>query len=194
MGRPLGYDPDTVLDAAMQIFWSKGYEATSLQDLLKATGLSKSSLYQAFGGKKDLFLRCINRYRERIGNSIAEVLEMSSSGRDFIERMLLNCANEARRPNELRRGCLLMNTATEWAQRDLDVAQRVSSGFDGLRIALKRAVERGQTEGEICPKLDPDAAAGFLIASLGGIKTVVKGGASREEVREIVAIALRALD
>jgi TetR/AcrR family transcriptional repressor of nem operon len=193
LGRPLAYDPDAALNAAMQVFWSQGYEATTLQDLLKAMGLSKSSFYQTFGGKKELFLRCISRYREKISQGLADLLESSDSGRSFIERMLLNSAAEARRANETRRGCLLMNTAAECAQKDSDIAERVASGFEGLRVILCRAVRQGQAEGEITQELEAEALASYLISSLGGIKTVVKGGADEERVRDIVTITLRAL-
>lgn len=178
----------------MQVFWSQGYEATTLQDLLKAMGLSKSSFYQTFGGKKELFLRCISRYREKVSKALADLLESSDSGRSFIERMLLNSAAEARRTNDMRRGCLLMNTATECAQKDSDIAELVSLGFEGLRVILCQAVRRGQTEGEITQDLEAEALASYLISSLGGIKTVVKGGADEQRVRDIVAVTLRALD
>ncbi|ACM19518.1 helix-turn-helix transcriptional regulator, TetR family [Geotalea daltonii FRC-32] len=194
MGRPLAYDPEKALDTAMQVFWSRGYEATTLQDLLQAMGLSKSSFYQAFGGKKEIFLRSMARYREKIGQGLSQLLENSGSAREFIERMLLNSAAEARRPNETRRGCLIMNTATECAQKDGDIAGEVSSGFEGLRALLCRAVRRGQAEGGITQEVEAEALAGYLISSLGGIKMVVKGGADEERVREIVAVILRALD
>lgn len=194
LGRPLAYDPDTALDAAMQLFWSQGYEATTLHDLLKAMGLSKSSFYQAFGGKKELFLRCISRYREKLSQTLTDLLESSDSGRNFIERVLLKAAAEARYSKNRRRGCLLMNTATECAQRDSDIAERVFSGFEGLREMLCQAVRRGQAEGNITTDLEAGAVASYLISCLGGIKTVVKGGADEQRVREIVDVTLRALD
>jgi TetR/AcrR family transcriptional repressor of nem operon len=193
LGRPLAYDPEAALDAALQVFWSKGYEATSLQDLLQAMGLSKSSFYQGFGGKKELFLRCMARYRENIGRRIRKIEAGSASGHDVIEGVLLHAAAEARYPGERRRGCLLMNTATEFAQKDFEIAGQVRRGFDGLREILRQAIERGQAEGEIAADLHPDRLADYLVCSLGGIKTVVKGGADEQQVRDIVALILRAL-
>lgn len=193
LGRPLTYDPEKVLDAAMEQFWSHGYEATSLQDLLGAMGLSKSSFYQAFGGKKELFLRCMERYRSRVADRLAQALATAPSGLAFIERVLLSSVNESRQPQELRRGCLLMNTASEFAQKDDAVALQVASGFEGLRAILAEAVRRGQAENQIASELDPDMAAGFLFSSLGGLKTVVKGGADERSIRDIVSVTLRAL-
>ncbi len=191
-GRPLEYDPDKALDAAMHVFWLHGYEATSLQDLLTAMGLSKSSLYQGFGGKKDLFLRCVNRYCEELSAKLGVLLVKAGSGLAFIEEVLMNSASEARR-TDIRRGCMLMNTASEFAQKDPEIAARVATGFEGLRCLLAAAILRGQREGDITPDEDAETLASFLISSLGGIKTVVKGGADEKRTNEIVRIILRAL-
>ncbi|MCL7489694.1 MAG: TetR/AcrR family transcriptional regulator [Desulfobulbaceae bacterium] len=191
-GRPLEYDPDAALDAAMQLFWEQGYEATSMSDLLQAMGLSKSSLYQRFSGKKELFLQCMARYTERVGTRLRGRLDQADSGREFIRELLLHAVIEAG-GTECRRGCLLMNTASEFAQQDPEIASRVVSGFEGLRAILRQAVKWGQGEGEITSDQEADALAGYLMSTIAGLKTVVKGGASERQVREIVEIALRAL-
>ena len=191
-GRPLEYDPDQALNAAMHVFWQHGYEASSLQALLKAMELSKSSLYQGFGGKKELFLRCIDRYGEKISAMMRLLLENSSSGLEFIEELLLSSASEAKR-TEVRRGCLLMNTASEFAQKDAEVAARVTIAFDCLRGLLTAAIRRGQQEGDITGEEDAQVLANYLLSSLAGIKTVVKSGADEKKVRDIVAIVIRAL-
>ena len=191
-GRPLAYDPDSALDAAMHLFWLQGYEATSLQDLLKATGLSKSSLYLAFGGKKALFLICVNRYCSKVSAVLQSHLDESKTGLAFIGQMLLNAAAEAC-GDTARRGCLLMNTATAFAQKDPEIACRVNIGLEGLRGIFERAVLRGQREGEITTEKDAKSLAGYLVCSLGGIKTVVKGGSGEADLREIVDIVLRGL-
>ena len=191
-GRPLAYDPDTALEAAMQVFWLHGYEATSLQDLLRAMGLSKSSFYQAFGSKKELFLRCVNRYCDKLAELLRGQLAAAAGGLDFIEQRLLDAAAEAQ-CRKLRRGCMLMSTANELAQKDLSIAGRVDSGFAGLREIFAEAVRRGQTEGTITTEQTTDSLADFLICNIGGIKTLVKGGADEARVREIVAVILRGL-
>lgn len=177
----------------MHLFWSKGYEATSMQDLMVAMELSKSSLYQGFGGKKELFLRCINRYRGNMSEVLAGLMGKAKSGRVFIEKLLLNFAIEARQPEHLRRGCLLMNTATEFAQKDSQVAEHVTAGFNRLREALQAAVLRGQQEGNISPVQDAGVLSDYLICSIGGITTVVKGGADEQRVKEIVGVIMKGL-
>jgi TetR/AcrR family transcriptional repressor of nem operon len=191
-GRPLEYDPDQALNAAMHVFWQHGYEATSLQALLQAMGLSKSSLYQGFGGKKELFLRCVDRYGEGIANTMQSLRDNTGSGVEFIEQLLLASASEARRSGA-RRGCLLMNTATEFAQKDPEIASRVSFAFGSLRRHLKAAVEQGQSRGEITREKDAEVLASYLLSSLGGIKTMVKGGVDEAGIKEIVSVIVRAL-
>lgn len=191
-GRPLAYDPDEALDAAMHLFWEQGYKATSISDLMGAMRLSKSSLYQRFGGKKELFLQCMARYSEEVGARLRVRFNQANSGLAFIRELLLHSATEAEE-KECRRGCLLMNTASEFAQQDPEIAARVGNGLEGLQAVLRLAVMRSQEEGGINASLDVDGLAGYLMSTIAGLKTVVKGGADEHQVREIVEISLRAL-
>lgn len=176
----------------MHLFWGQGYEATSLRNLLTAMGLSKSSLYQRFGTKKGLFLQCVARYTEQVGGRLLAKLAEAPSGRAFIRDFLLHAVIEAGEC-ECRRGCLLMNTASEFAQADPEIASRVAGGFTDLRKILRLAVERGQADGTISSEQGADALADYLMTTLAGLKTVVKGGADEQQVRQIVEISLRAL-
>jgi len=185
-GRPLTYDPDEALDAAMHLFWEQGYEATSMSDLLRAMGLSKSSLYQRFGGKKELFIKCMARYCDWLGEWLRARLTEADSGLEFIRELLLHAAAETGE-NQCRRGCLLVNTASEFAQQDPEIAYRVGNGFHGLRAILRLAVQRGQADGDIAPNQDADALAGYLLSSIAGLKIMVKGGADEHQVRQIVS-------
>lgn len=191
-GRPLKYDPEAVLDAAMHLFWEQGYEATSMNDLLQAMKLSKSSLYQRFGGKKELFLQCMTRYSEESRARLRVELEQAASGLEFIRELLLHTSSEAG-ANECKRGCLLMNTASEFAQQDPEIASRVVSGIEGFRSILQLAIRRGQDEGEISANHSAEALSSYLMSSVAGLKTMVKGGADECQAREIVEISLRAL-
>jgi TetR/AcrR family transcriptional repressor of nem operon len=190
-GRPRQYDLDQVLDAAMHLFWLQGYKATTLQDLLNAMGLSKSSFYQEFGSKKALFLRCVNRYSDGISAMLLAALEGAESGRQFIKEVLLDSASEARR-DAYRCGGMLMNTATEFAQKDPEIAAGVTTGYERLRVPLKAAILRGQQEQDIAD-IEAEVLANYLISSLAGLRITVKGGASEKTVKEIVAVIMKAL-
>src|SRR5574337_1521230 len=145
-GRPLEFDPELALDAAMTVFWQQGFEATSLADLLQAMGLSKSSFYNAFGSKQQLFEACLERFRGRQVGRMREGLSSAASPLDFVRGMLLTNAAEARQ-NGPRRGCLIMNTATEFAGRDAAVAASVSVAARDFAGMFKTAVVMAQQIG-----------------------------------------------
>jgi TetR/AcrR family transcriptional repressor of nem operon len=193
IGRPLEFDPEQALDAAMHVFWSGGYEATSLQDLLKAMGLSKSSFYQAFGSKQQLFERCLSRYREKMAAALLEKLNRSPSGRRFIMDVLYSAADEACGEGKPR-GCLVMNTANEFAQNDSSVAGWVAQGVDRFKAVFIAAVQRAQKEGDIAADRDPETLALYLVSSMSGLKTMVKAGAGEQAAKDIVHFILSALD
>ena len=191
-GRPLEFDPDVALDAAMQVFWRNGYENTSMQDLLEAMQLSKSSLYQAFGGKPALFERCIARYGDEMIGALRDALQRSPSGLGFIRRFLESVLDEARGVCEAR-GCLVLNTANEFARRDARIAEAVSQGLGRFREVLQAAVERAQREGDIPKQRDAAMLANFLVSTMSGLKTMSKAGADEDTLRGIVELGLKAL-
>lgn len=131
LGRPLEFDPEAVLDAAMEVFWRQGFEATSLQDLLAAMNLSKSSFYQAFGSKQQLFETCLARFRKHQAARMMRTLAAAPSGLSFLRQFLRSVAKEAR-GTDCPKGCLIMNTATEFAGRDAAVAALVECGGPGF--------------------------------------------------------------
>jgi TetR/AcrR family transcriptional repressor of nem operon len=193
IGRPLQFDPEQVLDAAMQVFWASGYDATSLQDLLQAMRLSKSSFYQTFGSKQQLFERCLRRYREQTAQTLMARLDALGSGRRFIAELLESAVDEARSEHKPR-GCLVMNTANEFAQRDPEVAAGVQKGVNRFKGIFETAVRRSQGQGEIPPERDPETLALYLVSSMSGIKTLVKAGLDDQSAERIVGVILSALD
>lgn len=193
IGRPLEFDPAQALDTAMHVFWSKGYEATSLQDLLKAMDLSKSSFYQTFGSKRQLFERCIGRYRETREAAMLERLNGAASGRQFIAAMFFSAADEANGPTTPR-GCLVMNTANEFSQADPALAQTITACVDRFKSVFHAAVRRAQEEGDIAADKDATTLAHYLVSSMSGLKTMIKAGAAEKSVRDIVQVVLHALD
>ncbi len=192
IGRPLEFDPDTVVDAAMALFWEQGYEATSLQDLLEHMHLSKSSLYQTFGSKHALFLRCIDRYHERTMVDLQARLDGRSDGFQFIAETLNRVIQEV---NELAnpKGCLVTNTANEFAQSDREIARRVAAGLAGYRDIFRQAVVKGQREGSIRSDMTPDQLANYLVTGMSGLRTMVKAGADRADLRQAVDVIVTTL-
>jgi len=193
IGRPLEFDPETALDAAVDLFWRKGYESTSLQDLLAVMDISKSSLYQAFGSKQKLFGLCMRRYQDGLTSLLRQRLVAADSGRSFITGFLHSVLDEVNAPDGPR-GCLVLNTANEFAQRDPGVACEVAQGIERFRGVLLNAVERAQREGDIDPKRDPAILASYLVSSMSGLKTLAKAGADVNILKGIIDVVLKTLD
>ena len=192
-GRPLEFDPDQALDAAVEVFWTRGYEATSVSHLLDAMSLSKSSLYQAFGSKQALFERCLVRYADGLTGRMRTALEEGPSGRRFIEETFLAVARTAGAPAGAK-GCLVANSASELGQRDPALAAPIAKGLDRFAGIFREAVERAQRAGEIPTGADPRALARYLVACMNGLRTLVKTGADRRTAKETARLMLRALD
>lgn len=192
IGRPLEFDPETALEAAMQVFWAKGYEQTSMQELLTAMDLSKSSLYQAFGSKQGLFRRCLARYADQLTAHLCEGLAAAPSGWAFIESFLYSVLQDVEGAAQPR-GCLVMNTASELAQSEPPIAEDVAASIARFRRTLRTAVERAQREGDVDPRRDAATLAAFLVSSMSGLKVQAKAGADADTLRGIIEVALKAL-
>lgn len=192
MARPREFDSDLALEKAMQVFWTKGYEATSLSDLLSAMGISKSSFYATFGSKHELFLATLDRYSETRGASLVAILESARSPRQGIATVL----EEAFRATdgECRRGCFVNNCAVEVAPHDQLVARRVAQGHARMEEAFHRAVKAGQKAGEITKDQPARALARFLNNSLAGLSVMGEGGAERATLDDALRVTLSALD
>jgi TetR/AcrR family transcriptional repressor of nem operon len=192
VGRPCEFDIRQALEAAMRVFWQRGFEATSLDDLLAAMNISKSSFYQAFGGKAELFQRCLEGYRDTFASQMGAALAESPSGRVYIEAILMGVA-EGTSTQMGRAGCLLMNTASEFAQRDPKIAALVSKSLERFENLFCAAVCRAQAEGDIPKTADARSLALFLTTNLGGLKGMARAGASPERIRMVVKVIMSSL-
>jgi len=193
IGRPREFNPEIALESAMQLFWRKGYESSSLQDLLGTMGLSKSSFYQTFKSKHALFQNCIEHYRQTLDSEMRTQLENTGSGKTFIKNLFTSVANETS-GSAARRGCLLMNTASEFAQTDQEIAELVSSSIDCITDVFETAIQQAQRQEEIPSDKDARTLATYLVSTMSGVRNMVKAGADRETVKRITGIAMTALD
>ncbi|WP_433246347.1 TetR/AcrR family transcriptional regulator [Actinomadura nitritigenes] len=191
MARPRQFEEERAVEAAMRAFWERGYEATSTQELCEATGLGRSSIYNTFSSKHDLFTRALTRYMDvRTANAV-EVLE--DAGRPVRERLrtVLGWAVEA--PAEDPVGCLVVNTMIEMAPRDEDVAGHLRRDQEKRLAALRGAIEAGQRSGEIDAGRDADALAHFVVAAIAGMRVAARGGADGRTLRAIADTAMAAI-
>jgi len=191
MARTKEFDPDAALQAAMELFWAKGYEATSVADLVEHLGIGRGSLYATFGDKHQLYLAALRRYQET-QSPVVELLSQPGPVLPAVRALVERYAEEAACDTE-RRGCMLVNAATERLPADRQVARVVEAGWDTLETALTAALIRARAQGELSPDKDPRALARFLLVVLQGIRVVGKGEASASRVRDAAAQAFAIL-
>lgn len=192
-GRPLEYDLEEVLEIAMRLFWRKGYNETSINDLLVAMNISKSTFYYAFNSKYQLFEQCIYRLRDRqIAQTMIE-LQQAASGRSFIENLLYDIEKITYSKKPLHNG-FLMNTAFESSEHHPKITTLISNASLHFVEIFKLAIERGQSERVISKHKDPDVLAFYFLSSIAGLRAMVKANTDQRNIRNIISITLTALD
>ena len=191
MARRREFDPETALEQAMQLFWSRGYEATSLADLLAATGLSKSSLYETFASKHALFLAALERYDETVMAELVARLNDARLPRAAVVALLISAANNSIYRDQ--RGCLMANAAMERGPRDAAARECIARAFARLEDAVARALERARQAGEIKTGHNVRALAVFVVTTLNGLRVGAKIMPDRLRLNAVVQEALRAL-
>ena len=190
MPRTKEFRPEAALDAAMHLFWLKGYGATSMRDLLDGMGIGRGSFYDTFGDKRALFLAALDRFEEARTGWIYEALK--GTGVEGIEEVFRRTV-EGMTGSEPRRGCLLANTAVELAPRDPEVADRISRDIRRTEEAFAGALARAQETGEIPAGRDPRSLARFLVSNLHGLRVLARAGTDRRTLEDAARVALEAL-
>ncbi|GAA4904085.1 TetR/AcrR family transcriptional regulator [Streptomyces coeruleoprunus] len=184
------FDEDRALEAAMRTFWAHGYDATSTQDLCGATGLGRSSIYNTFSSKHDLFRRALARYMDEKTGAQVELLEDGT--RPAVERIrtLFRLVIDDEEPET---GCLTVNTTVELARRDPVVAAALERDLQRRLASFRAVIEAGRRDGAITSGRDTGDLARFLNAVIGGMRVSAQGGADRAALEAIAETALDAL-
>jgi TetR/AcrR family transcriptional regulator, transcriptional repressor for nem operon len=186
------FDQDEVLDRAMAVFWERGYEATSIQDLVEATGLNRGSLYATFRDKKQLFLAVLARYAHRVGNPLLAELA-DPDPRRAIERMfaaILQRTSDSTQP----RGCLITNTALECPRSGDDISRTIAAWVGQQESALYHVLLRAQTTGALSRTQDCRALARFFVGVAQGLNVVHKAMADPAVLQDMVRVAMQVWD
>lgn len=189
MVRPVEFDPEDALGAAIKVFSNHGYEGSSTAELLASMGIARQSLYGAFGDKRRLFLKALERYNAA---SVAELIDALGSRADSLEALeaaLLAFAQPGTQPEA---GCLGLGSVAEFGRSDPDINAINDASAGALLAAIAARVRDGVAAGEI-GDVDPDEAARFLLAIRSGLKVAARGGADLDALRSIVRVALRSL-
>ncbi|MEV6006512.1 TetR family transcriptional regulator [Streptomyces sp. NPDC051976] len=193
MARTKEFDPEIALQAALELFWRRGYEATSMADLVAHLGIGRASVYAAFGSKHELYLRALRRYGRLYDPVLLEELSQPGPALPAV-RALVNRFAEESAGDELRRGCFVTNTAVELAPHDRAAARQVEASWDHLEAGLTSALLRARAQGELPEGRDPRLLARMLLVLLQGMRVVGKAGGDPDRARDAAAQALAFLD
>ncbi|KAA6214263.1 TetR/AcrR family transcriptional regulator [Streptomyces albofaciens JCM 4342] len=193
MARPRKFDEERAVDAAMNVFRAAGYEATSTQDLCEATGLGRSSIYNTFKSKHDLFERALDRYMGERNGELFALMESDLPVREKIRTHLERVVEEECGDQDDRRGCLVVNTAVEVAARDQQVAGELARDYRLRLEVIRAALASGQRVGDIDADKDVGALAHLVIAAVGGLRVSARCGAGRAALSGVVEGVMAAL-
>jgi TetR/AcrR family transcriptional regulator, transcriptional repressor for nem operon len=191
MARPKEFERDTALDGAISIFCDHGYEGTSTDILLDKMGISRQSLYDTFGDKRNLFLEALQRYVEGSVDSQIATLNSPASPIKGVKAVLLAMASKAAIAGAP--GCMGIGATCEFGRSDVEVSALIDASGKRLLSALERRLNEASSKGEIGKDVEPRAAAQFVRATVTGMKVAARGGASADTLHNIARMALRSL-
>ncbi len=186
------FDPSTVLNEAVDVFWTQGYEATSVQDLVDHMGINRFSLYDTFGDKHELFMSACHRYSESREEQRIEALEKAEAGLDSI-RAFFKSIEKSYADGQARRGCLMTNAVVEMAVRDEEVRRWGAEFMKRLENAFAAGLTRAKSAGEIGAKSNPRELAQFLVCLLQGINVMGKAFPDGAHVHRLTRTAMAQL-
>ncbi|WP_438006816.1 TetR/AcrR family transcriptional regulator [Sorangium sp. So ce321] len=192
-GRPRSFDRAAALRRAMEVFWERGYEGTSLSDLTAAMGINSPSLYAAFGCKESLFREAVSLYNEVEGAAVARAMREEPTARRAVEAMLRGNAEAYVSPGKPS-GCMIVLAATLGTQESEAVRSHLAEVRRGALVELQRRLERGVVEGDLPAGTDTAALAAFYTTVLQGLSIQARDGASREALLAVVDCAMAAWD
>lgn len=193
MARPREFDEGAALEAAIQCFWSRGYEATSVRDLANAMGIAGPSLYNTFGDKRTLYRQALDHYVERgfcdrVRRFESELAPRAAIGAFFDEIIELSLADDQ------RKGCLIVNSALELAPHDPEFQAALADVLRDMEAFFHRCVKAGQDTGAINASLPADDLARMLLGLLMGLRVLARSRPEPELLRGLVRPALALLD
>ncbi len=189
-GRPRQYEPERALAAAAQVFWTKGYAATSLDDLAAATGMNRPSLYAAFGDKRELYLKTLQRYRDQSRTMTVRLLDDDPTLRVFLKRFYDAALDIYLAGGDETRGCYSISTAPAQATMDPPVRAFLAESVDSTDAFLSNLIRKARARGEIATHAEPAALAQVATATLHTIAVRSRAGVSRKQLEALAAGAI----
>ena len=191
--RKKEFNPRTAQLQAMNLFWKKGFEASSMDDLLTTTGLSRSSFYNTFGGKKNLFLEVLDKYRAQAPGRHLKQFRSGDSLPDVIRKVLYEIVDIGAGDPQAR-GCLLVNSIVELSASDEELGPKVSGDLHGLRNSLRMLIGQAQAAGEISQDREAEALAAYLANAISGLRVMSKVFPNEKVLRDAADLTLTVLE
>ena len=192
MPRPREFDETAALEAAMECFWRRGYEATSLRDLTASMGLTAPSLYNAFGGKQELFSRALERYLDRTTRDRLHRLEQSLAPKAAVQRFFAEIIAHSIGDRE-RKGCFLVNSALEIAPHDAECRSLITEQFAEIEAFFRRCILKAQAGGTVSSDVDAGDIARLFLGVLLGVRVLARIRPERAVLEAVVRPALAIL-
>ena len=193
MARPRDFDEARVLDRAVDCFWKHGYGATTVRDLADAMQIGGASLYNAYGDKRALFGRSLERYANRSMRDRIARMEAEHRPKEAIRAFIAEIVDRSLKDAD-RKGCLLINSALDVAPHDAEIGKVVASYLDELRAFFRRNIEAAQRVGQVPRSVDAEEVSGHLLGVLAGVRVLARTGARRKVLESVVRPALALLE
>ena len=191
MGRPYEFDKEETLSKAMDLFWEKGYKATTIQDLVDRMGIKRGSIYNTFGDKHTLFVAAVEYYAEEVTSKTIQVLESDGSPVENIRLFFETIVNT---PSDRKtKGCLISNTVVELAPHDKKVANTVRQILERIQRAFLNCLNKAVELGELPKDTDTRVLSHFLATSTHGLIVTGKSALNPKEVKDVVDVILSTL-
>ena len=189
-GRPRQYDPERALAKAAEAFWKHGYAATSLDDLVAATGMNRPSLYAAFGDKRDLYLKTLTRYQQQSRAIGAQITADDPPLRVFLKRFYEAALAIYLESGDEARGCYSISTAPAQAVTDAGVRDFLAASISGTDAFVAKQIVKARERGEVPSDADPQALAQLATAALHTIAVRARVGVPRKQLKAVAAAAI----
>lgn len=185
VARKKEFDVEAALERAKDAFWAEGYDATSMESLLKCMGINRGSFYGTFKSKRDVLIKALRLYDSRNRASLLRQVSQGRSPREALSAIFHGMIDGSRGPQG-RHGCFLVNSALEVAPKDVEVARIVRDGFRDVEQFLAELIRRGQKSGEFRKELDAEKLGRTLMSQLVGLLVLVRAGASEPTLKTVV--------
>ncbi len=192
MARTKDFDEDEVLKKAVDLFWLKGYSATSMQDLVDSLGISRSSLYDTYGDKHTLFIKALERYQREVSSVFCNIINSDLPAKEIVKELLEMIVGELV-SDKAHKGCFLVNAEVEVAPHDPEANQIICAGDQQVEDTFYLVIKQGQEKGEIKNKEDARALARFTFNTVKGIRVTAKSTSDKAVFEDIIKMAISVL-